>query len=64
MSSALLWLTSAAVLLLAGAVLLWTWAWQRSRGDAVERFLDGRVDARRSPAAADEAAPETTARRR
>jgi tight adherence protein B len=63
-SSALLWLLSAAVLLLAGAVLLWTWARQRSRGSAVARFLDARVDARRAPAAGDEAAPATAAPRR
>lgn len=55
MSSALLWLLSAVALLLAGAVLLWTWARQRGQGTAVARFLDDRVESRLAPAAGEEA---------
>lgn len=64
MSSPLLWLLSAAVLLLAGGVLLWSWARQRGQREAVARFLDARIEARQAPSGGDEGVVQRPAARR
>lgn len=66
MSSTRLLLASAALVLLAGALLLWSWLAQRRRAALTAVLLDARIDARRlAVAGADEApAPAPSGARR
>lgn len=63
MSSTRLLLASAALVLLAGGLLLWSWLAQRRRAALAGALLDARIDARRLAVAGGDEAPTPVAHR-